>query len=46
MCAGVVNTTYMVSASYYNQESNFSGSFGMERYNFRSNLSRNMDALS
>ena len=29
----------MVSASYYNQESNFQGSFGMERYNFRSNLS-------
>ena len=36
---GSENTTYMVSASYYNQESNFQGSFGMERYNFRSNLS-------
>lgn len=36
---GSENTTYMVSASYYNQESNFQGSYGMERYNFRSNLS-------
>lgn len=36
---GSENTTYMVSASYFNQESNFVGSFGMERYNFRSNLS-------
>ena len=35
---GSEHTTYMVSAGYYNQESNFEGSFGMERYNFRSNL--------
>lgn len=35
---GNSNSTYMVSAGYYNQESNFKGSFGMERYNFRSNL--------
>lgn len=32
------NTTYMVSAGYFNQESNFVGSFGVERYNFRTNL--------
>jgi TonB-linked SusC/RagA family outer membrane protein len=32
------NTTYMVSAGYLNQESNFAGNFGVERYNFRSNL--------
>lgn len=36
---GSDNTTYMVSAGYHNQESNFVGGFGMERYNFRSNLS-------
>ena len=35
---GSENTTYMVSAGYYNQDSNFEGNFGMERYNFRSNL--------
>ncbi|MDR2680059.1 MAG: TonB-dependent receptor [Tannerella sp.] len=35
---GSNNTTYMVSAGYLNQESNFAGSFGVERYNFRSNL--------
>lgn len=32
------NTTYMVSAGYFNQGSNFQGNFGVERYNFRSNL--------
>ncbi len=36
---GSEHTTYMVSASYFNQESNFVGNFGLERYNFRSNLS-------
>jgi len=35
---GTDNTTYMVSAGYLNQESNFVGNFGLERYNFRSNL--------
>ncbi|NCD13835.1 MAG: SusC/RagA family TonB-linked outer membrane protein [Bacteroidia bacterium] len=35
---GSENTTYMVSAGYLNQESNFVGGFGLERYNFRSNL--------
>ncbi len=35
---GSGNTTYMVSAGYFNQESNFAGNFGVERYNFRSNL--------
>ncbi|MDR1097567.1 MAG: TonB-dependent receptor [Tannerella sp.] len=35
---GNENTTYMVSAGYLNQESNFAGNFGVERYNFRSNL--------
>jgi hypothetical protein len=28
----------MISAGYYNQESNFVGNFGAERYNFRTNL--------
>lgn len=35
---GNENTTYMVSAGYLDQESNFVGGYGMERYNFRSNL--------
>ncbi|MCD8193064.1 MAG: TonB-dependent receptor [Tannerellaceae bacterium] len=35
---GGENTTYMVSAGYHNQESNFQGNYGTERYNFRSNL--------
>ncbi len=35
---GNETSTYMVSAGYYNQESNFVGSFGIERYNFRTNL--------
>ena len=36
---GNENTTYMISAGYYNQGSNYIGNFGMERYNFRTNLS-------
>lgn len=36
---GSSNTTYMISASYYDQESNFKGQdFGVKRYNFRTNL--------
>lgn len=35
---GSDNTTYMVSAGYLNQESNFQGDYGLERYNFRANL--------
>ena len=35
---GSDNTTYMVSAGYMNQESNFVGGYGFERYNLRSNL--------
>jgi TonB-linked SusC/RagA family outer membrane protein len=35
---GNENSTYMISAGYYNQESNFVGNFGAERYNFRTNL--------
>ncbi len=35
---GSETSTYMVSAGYYNQESNFVGDFGIERYNFRTNL--------
>ncbi|MCL1932498.1 MAG: SusC/RagA family TonB-linked outer membrane protein, partial [Candidatus Azobacteroides sp.] len=35
---GNASTTYMVSAGYYNQKSNYIGNFGVERYNFRSNL--------
>lgn len=35
---GSENTTFLVSAGYLNQESNFVGGYGMERYNFRTNL--------
>lgn len=38
MTGGTENTTYRVSAGYYNQESNLVGSYGVERYNFRTNL--------
>jgi TonB-linked SusC/RagA family outer membrane protein len=37
---GSANSTYMVSAGYYNQKSNFIGpDYGVKRYNFRTNLS-------
>jgi TonB-linked SusC/RagA family outer membrane protein len=37
---GSQKTTYMVSAGYYNQESNYvgNGDFGIQRYNLRSNI--------
>lgn len=35
---GSENSTYMISTGYYNQESNFVGNYGIERYNFRTNL--------
>ncbi len=35
---GTQNSTYMISAGYYDQESNFVGNFGAKRYNFRTNL--------
>ena len=42
MSGGSQNSSYMVSAGYVNQESNFisgnSGAYGMQRYNFRTNL--------
>lgn len=38
VAGGNENTTYMVSAGYFDQESNFQGDFGVERFNFRSNL--------
>lgn len=42
MSGGSQNSSYLVSAGYVNQQSNFisgnSGSYGMQRYNFRTNL--------
>lgn len=32
------NSTYMVSAGYYDQQSNYVGKWGLQRYNFRTNL--------
>jgi TonB-linked SusC/RagA family outer membrane protein len=38
IAGGNANTTYLVSAGYYNQRSNYIGNYGVERYNFRTNL--------
>jgi TonB-linked SusC/RagA family outer membrane protein len=38
VAGGNENTTYMISAGYFDQESNFEGDFGMERFNVRSNI--------
>lgn len=35
---GSKNSTYLISVGYYDQESNFVGDFGIERYNFRTNM--------
>ncbi|MCG8307348.1 MAG: SusC/RagA family TonB-linked outer membrane protein [Cytophagales bacterium] len=42
---GANNTTYLVSAGYYNQESNFVGDYGLERFNFRTNLVNEYDRM-
>lgn len=42
---GNANSTYMVSAGYFNQESNFVGNYGLERYNFRTNLTNEFGKL-
>lgn len=43
---GSTNTTYMISAGYYDQESNFKGpDYGLKRYNFRSNLTTDIGKL-
>lgn len=38
MSGGNENSTYMISAGYFDQGSNFVGDFGAKRYNFRTNL--------
>jgi TonB-linked SusC/RagA family outer membrane protein len=38
-------SSYMVSAGYLKQESNFAGNFGLERYNFRTNLTSEFGRL-
>jgi len=45
IAGGNTAATYMVSAGYHNQESNFVGNFGLERYNFRSNLTNQFGRL-
>lgn len=43
---GTNNTTYMISAGYYDQQSNFKGpDYGIKRYNFRSNLTTEFGRL-
>lgn len=44
---GTEATTYNVSFGYYNQESNFKGpDYGVERYNFRSNIVTDLGRLN
>lgn len=38
LSGGNENSTYMISAGIYDQESNFVGDYGAKRYNFRTNL--------
>lgn len=38
MSGGNETSTYMISAGYFDQGSNFVGDFGAKRYNFRTNL--------
>jgi TonB-linked SusC/RagA family outer membrane protein len=45
IAGGSEATTYLVSAGYYNQGSNFVGNFGLERYNFRTNLTTEYQRL-
>ncbi len=35
---GGTNTTFMISAGHFNQRNNMVGDYGIQRYNFRSNL--------
>lgn len=43
---GTKNTTYNVSFGYYDQESNFKGQdFGLKKYNFRTNLTTDIQRL-
>jgi TonB-linked SusC/RagA family outer membrane protein len=43
---GSATTTYLISAGYYNQQSNFKGpDYGLKRYNYRSNLSTTIGRL-
>ena len=35
---GSQNTTYLFSGAYYNQQSNFIGDYGIQRFNLRSNV--------
>jgi TonB-linked SusC/RagA family outer membrane protein len=43
MSGGNANSLYRVSAGYFNQESNIVGGYGVERYNFRTNLVNEYD---
>lgn len=43
---GTDKTTYLISAGYYNQRSNYVGpNYGVERYNFRTNLTTQVGNL-
>ena len=42
---GNQNATYMISAGYFDQASNFVGDFGAKRYNFRTNITNEFGRL-
>ncbi len=42
---GSETSTYMISTGYYNQGSNFVGDYGIERYNFRTNITSQFGKL-
>src|SRR5690606_6896466 len=43
MSGGSENTTYLFSGGFYDQESNFAGDFGIQRYNLRANVTSDIN---
>ncbi|NGM66680.1 SusC/RagA family TonB-linked outer membrane protein [Sphingobacterium sp. SGR-19] len=43
MSGGSENTTYLFSGGFYDQESNFVGDFGIQRYNLRANVTSDIN---
>ncbi len=43
MSGGSDNTTYLFSGGFYDQESNFVGDFGIQRYNLRTNVASDIN---
>src|SRR5690606_41856447 len=43
LSGGSENTTYLFSGGFYDQESNFVGDFGIQRYNLRANVTSDIN---